>query len=166
VQDDPEIARRDQARLERDRQAKAAAEREHAEHLAKIRAETEKRIAAGAQRLTRDTPVGSRVFDHWQQAWARVVEHSTYGPVLKADGAAEPERYAVNKAALEAVRPKPKTVDDLDSGEVSLPFGAHWIDPSDLEAFIRPRAIFVWPVLFSQTGVQSRHGRSFRNRVD
>ena len=50
--------------------------------------------------------------------------------------AARRGRFQANVEVLTAVQPRPKTVDDIDSGEIKVALGAHWIDPEDIAAFV------------------------------
>jgi N12 class adenine-specific DNA methylase len=82
-----------------------------------------------------------RIFEQPDGAYVVADEYLSGDVVTKladAEAAAEqePTRFADNVTALRSVQPTPKTVADLgDSVVVTL--GAHWVPPSDIEAFVR-----------------------------
>lgn len=49
---------------------------------------------------------------------------------------AEPDRFAPNVAALKAVQPAPKTLDDIAAQTVQIGLGAHWIPTTYLGQFV------------------------------
>lgn len=93
---DPIVEKRRQERAEKDKADKEAAEKEHAEYRTTTLAKAQAQIDAGTHTaLTRDTPVGSRVVDHWQDEVVKVVEQSEHGPVLKGASGTD---YTIGKA--------------------------------------------------------------------
>lgn len=62
------------------------------------------------------------------------------------DAMTDPETFAKNIEALQAIQPAPKTKEDLMDGRVSTALGAHWVDPKDMSKFVA-----------EQLGVQPRN---------
>lgn len=52
------------------------------------------------------------------------------------DAMTDPDTFAKNIEALQAVQPAPKTKEDLMDGRVSTALGAHWVDPKDMSRFV------------------------------
>ena len=83
VVNDPEVARRKAAREQAEADRKAEFEREEADSQAERRRKVQEAIANGHSPLTRDTPVGAKVLDHFTGETGTIDEqHPEYGPLI------------------------------------------------------------------------------------